>query len=258
MDDGFGDRNVPRVPDGYQEHHDGFGGWLMAVRAMVLLVWKVEQWLSRKRYVVNGGKSMKRVLLCMILIGSIFQVSAQDQGGITGRLVEIMRIEDPVQRLEAYDAFTASLLPSVDAEGTGKWQVSLDIDDMTDETRRYVILAEEDNRPSYNRVFLVIRDLGQGVEVFINWNDYLADNTTTILRFGSEAAESGYRWSSSSDSTALFLRSSSRSEFLRRLSEVERLVARVTPYNDGPKTAVFDVRRILQALEAAGMQIDGP
>jgi hypothetical protein len=86
-DDGFGDRNVPRVPDGYQEHHDGFGGWLMAVRAMVLLVWKVEQWLSRKRYVVNGGKSMKRVLLCMILIGSIFQVSAQDQGGITGRLV---------------------------------------------------------------------------------------------------------------------------------------------------------------------------
>jgi type VI secretion system protein VasI len=169
-----------------------------------------------------------------------------------------MRIEDPVQRLEAYDAFTASLLPSVDAEGTGKWQVSLDIDDMTDETRRYVILAEEDNRPSYNRVFLVIRDLGQGVEVFINWNDYLADNTTTILRFGSEAAESGYRWSSSSDSTALFLRSSSRSEFLRRLSEVERLVARVTPYNDGPKTAVFDVRRILQALEAAGMQIDGP
>ena len=78
------------------------------------------------------------------------------------------------------------------------------------------------------------------------WSDYLVDGQHSVtFRFPPTAAESG-RWPVSTDNDSTFVPGTL--EFLRKLTEHDQFVARTTPYNESPVTAVFDSSQATPAI----------
>ena len=69
---------------------------------------------------------------------------------------------------------------------------------------------------TYDQVVLFIRYQNGSTNLFVAWDEYLSDNTAVFCR--------------------------SPLSFIQKIAEHGRLVMRITPYSEGPKTAVFDIR----------------
>lgn len=123
--------------------------------------------------------------------------------------------------------------------GRGAWVVQDETDPMTDTPRITMMLTSTGS--GYRKPALFVRCASQdgrraGVEVFISWKDYLADNSRVTVRFDDNTPITS-DWSMSTDSTATFSRIAPT--FVQLLANHDQLVARITPYNEGPVTAVF-------------------
>lgn len=164
---------------------------------------------------------------------------------IIEQIEAIYQIPDDGNRLESYDQLAASLgLTMISGAATmgenaeNAWEVSVKTDPMDDSKKIFFMLPSE-SATAYDRVTLIIRYQNGNTDLFVSWGDYLGDNTRVTIRFGNEDPYFE-NWSKSSDSTATFCRNPKA--FIARIAEFDRLVMRITPYNDGPKTAVFDIR----------------
>ena len=95
---------------------------------------------------------------------------------------------------------------------------------------------------------LIARCRANQTEVYINWYDYLGNTTRqrVTYRFPPAVAETEL-WNLSTDHVGTFV--AQPIAFLRRLAVNERLVVRTTPYNEAPKTAIFDLTGAQEALE---------
>lgn len=191
---------------------------------------------------------MKKFLtVSMIIIAAVSGFSDTDlsKEDIVGKLESIFQIPDDSNRLESYDQFAARLGISKKAEaenGDGttenKWEVSVQKDPMDDSEKIFFMLPAETSS-SYDQVVMFIRYQNGSTDLFVAWDDYLSDNTRMTIRFGDNDPYTE-NWSESSDNTAVFCRSPL--SFIQKISEHDRLVMRITPYSEGPKTAVFDIR----------------
>lgn len=133
-------------------------------------------------------------------------------------------------------------------EPSGKWLISRDVN-VLDDTRTVVLSLQADSGVSSfgDEITLIARCQSNRTEAFIVWNDYLGNDggvgesvKDVVVRFGEDEAQ-GQIWNLSTDSQATFVPGYSVS-FLKRLSKVDRFVIKTVPYNENPKTAVFDVR----------------
>ena len=138
------------------------------------------------------------------------------------KLESIFQIPDDSNRLESYDQFVASLgivtKPGAVGEGgtTGsKWEVSVQTDQMDDSKKIFFMLPAETST-AYDNVVLFIRYQNGSTDLFVAWDEYLSDNTAVFCR--------------------------SPLSFIQKIAEHDRLVMWITPYSEGPKTAVFDIR----------------
>lgn len=87
---------------------------------------------------------------------------------------------------------------------------------------------------------LVVRCARKQTEVYILWNDYLgSDEIAVTTRLGKNEAQTR-SWTLSSDNTAAFYPGNDV-QFVKALLGADTLVARTTPYNESPVTAVFAV-----------------
>ena len=141
---------------------------------------------------------------------------------IIGKLESIFQIPDDSNRLESYDQFVASLgivtKPGAVGEGgttASKWEVSVQSDPMDDSKKIFFMLPAETST-AYDNVVLFIRYQNGSTDLFVAWDEYLSDNTAVFCR--------------------------SPLTFIQKIAEHDRLVMRITPYSEGPKTAVFDIR----------------
>jgi len=164
---------------------------------------------------------------------------------IIGKLESIFQIPDDSNRLESYDQFVASLgivtKPGAVGEGgttASKWEVSVQSDPMDDSKKIFFMLPAETST-AYDNVVLFIRYQNGSTDLFVAWDEYLSDNTRMTIRFGDNDPYTE-NWSESSDNTAVFCRSPLT--FIQKIAEHDRLVMWITPYSEGPKTAVFDIR----------------
>lgn len=103
-------------------------------------------------------------------------------------------------------------------------------------------------------ITLVLRCTDDGLEIFVVWNVFL-DSSKVAIRFDDGEVRRNDRWILSNDNTATFYNyppvSNYHVRFIQWLTDANRLVAQVKPYNDDPLTAVFD----LTGIDQIGPQI---
>jgi type VI secretion system protein VasI len=75
--------------------------------------------------------------------------------------------------------------------------------------------------------------------MYINWRSYLGSSIDVTFRIGDDTPET-MKWNLSTDSRASFYPHDPLPT-IKRLLEARRAVARCTPYNHSPITAIFDL-----------------
>ena len=130
----------------------------------------------------------------------------------------------------------------------GKWRVSKETNPLDGSITLIFQLTSDEGESVYgNPIFLTIRYKSKKDELYIGWNDYLGSEADVTYRTGEEDAIRT-RWGLSTNSKATFFHGDVI-KLIRKLFEVNRFVAQVTPYNENPITAIFDVRGLKNAVE---------
>ncbi len=143
-----------------------------------------------------------------------------------------------------------------------KWVYSREIDPIDDTTTIAFVLYSDSGKSSFGKPIRLVLRYRSGkksgtTELYINWYDYLSGDLAFVTyRFGTEKAKDS-TWLVSTTNTATFYgpgfwgtTSSKRTiEFIRELTKVDSFVVQVTPYNENPVTAVFDIRGLKEAIE---------
>lgn len=200
----------------------------------------------------------ERVLLAVIIGAfTVVPLLAQEAGNaeeLQNELREIYAEAEPVERLEAYDALVEELFQEAEqplperrsserngTSATDRWIVNVDTDPLSDETVVFFALPASSGQSRYGETpLLALRHSGSAQDVYIIWHDYLADESQMIEYRVGEGRTQRRGWPVSTDNEATFY-PGDVGDFVRQLAEAERLVARTTPYNESPVTAVFDL-----------------
>ena len=160
-------------------------------------------------------------------------------------------IDSSVERLQCFDKLEwshpeNSPQPST-VEGSGDWVISESVDPFDDTATITAILASE-NASNYlsERVTMVLRCKSGQTEAYINWHEYLGSTAVVTDRIDKAPTER-LGWQLSTDSQASF-RPRAR-KFMESLAEATTYLAQVTPYNESPVSASFNV---LGAKEVIG------
>lgn len=134
-------------------------------------------------------------------------------------------------------------------EGKGKWDITIDEDPITDEKIVVTTLKSNDFKPTYKGLTaLLIRCDNRKVEIFVSFDDYLGSNSIAVISRVDKDKPVTKKWSLSTNKQSAFYPSNDK-QLLRRLFSAEQFVVRATPYNESPKTLIFDVKGIYNALE---------
>ena len=157
-----------------------------------------------------------------------------------------------LDRLECYDSIARKngldgpQDISTGPESEGKWQTSKKQNPIDDSiTATAVLAADSGNSRFGNPIALVVRCSSTGTVLYINWQDYLGSSADVTFRIGKAAAERR-EWQLSTDSQATFANNPIKK--LKTMLEARKLVAQVTPYNESPVTAIFDLTGIKKAV----------
>lgn len=195
---------------------------------------------------------LQRLILIIWGLISTFSANAQEDN-IQKRIAQCSTVESDLERLECYDNLSKDMgfvdVPEIiESEGVGKWNVNVDRNPLDDSKTVVLVLEADEGKSRWGQpVGLVLRCKSNKTEVFIVWNDYLGSKAFVTTRIGSEQAKK-QEWSLSTNSKATFY-SGNDITFIRKLLAADKFVAQVTPYNESPITAVFDVRGLSEAIK---------
>jgi type VI secretion system protein VasI len=188
-----------------------------------------------------------------------------DHDALLSELRAIHQLEDPVERLQAFDTLAEELFGEaarsedpdptaeapLDSEGeadTGSWLVIVDSDPITDEKVFLALLDAESGRNEFGTApTLILRRTGEHDEVYISWSDYFADDYVRVTHRIDQAEPETRSWAVSTDDDATFFPGDATA-LMRDLADAERLVVRTTPYNASPITAVFALEGLEEGL----------
>lgn len=190
-----------------------------------------------------GGGVLVGVMLSSVAYGSL----DKEVAACAARKGDLERLEcyDALARKNKLDAPVASPAP---VSGVGKWDVQ-DERNPIDDTRTVVLrLAADSGTNKWNKpIALYIRCKSNQTEMYIAWNDYLGmDTSRVVTRVGTLKAETK-SWQNSTDNQATFYPGSPIGA-IKTMMQHEAFVAQVTPYNESPVTATFDLRGLTNAI----------
>jgi type VI secretion system protein VasI len=175
------------------------------------------------------------------------------QANLRVRVGRCSAIAGDLERVACYDSLAHALgfgqkVVSVRSAGSGRWRTDRERNPLDDTPTITLSLAATKGRSRFGQpVRLFIRCRSHEVEVFIDWASYLGlDETQVTSRIGAEDAASE-AWSNSTDNQAAFYQGD-KLALVRRLAAASTYVAQVTPYDESPVTAVFDVGGLQSAL----------
>ncbi|MGF1736523.1 type VI secretion system-associated protein TagO [Photobacterium satsumensis] len=162
-------------------------------------------------------------------------------------------IDGDLARLECFDTLSAKnglnglqAVPT-ETDGTGSWIVSKDINPVDDSQTVTMILQSESGTNKWGRkVAMVLRCSQNTTDMYINWGEYLGRDASVLTRVGSDKAETE-NWSLSTDSKASFKRKPI--PMIKQMLGQSKFVAQITPYNESPVTAIFDINGIDSAIK---------
>ena len=177
---------------------------------------------------------------------------AEEKDPLKKELRAAGQITDSDARLKSYDAvlekYALRKKPAKAELTEAKWGVDVKSDPVTDEKVITATIMADSGRSSWDQpVWLVIRKSAERLELYIGWNSYLGSEAVVTYRVGKEVPETK-EWSLSSDSQASFY-TGDTVDVISRMLKADQVVARCTPYNESPITAVFDIRGLRKELE---------
>lgn len=158
-------------------------------------------------------------------------------------------------KTESVEAPVASSAPPAQEAEPSNWVTSEDINPVDDtRTRRAFLLADEGTSSTGDAISLTIRCQSNETELYVNWNDYLGDDSHDVyddwknvtVRVGAAEAAT-QQWTISTDSNATFAPDSPVA-LIRRMLKTDRIVFQTTPYNENPVTAVFKLKGMEKAV----------
>jgi type VI secretion system protein VasI len=164
------------------------------------------------------------------------------ENDLNQKLANILNIKDDKDRLAEYDKLANEVKESPKEFNTSfsNWNVSSDIDPIDDSKVFYLsVRSSTDER-------LMIRAKKEQVELYIVWGIYLGNDSNEIndymkyvtFRVGKNQSSTD-SWSCSTDSRSTFY-PNDINELLDKMKDAETMVARVTPYQENPRTAIFN------------------
>lgn len=169
-------------------------------------------------------------------------------------IAKCAQILGALERLECFDALAHTqgvdkpkdVTPAIG--GKGKWEVSVESNPVDDTKTVTLTLMSDGARSRWgNPVGLAIRCKSNETNFFIAWQDYLGRKATVLTRLGQEKAVTS-EWSLSTDSKATFYPGSPIS-YIKQMMANSSFVAQVTPYNESPVTATFDIKGLENAVK---------
>lgn len=198
------------------------------------------------------------VLLCLAVVTTASAESEELREGVARCAV----VEGLLERAECYDAVARAhrldgpqaVVPAT-GDDTGDWLVREDVNPIDDSRRVVLVLEAESGKARFGQlVRLVARCQSDKTEVYIKWYDYLGNDSSGVYeewkfvteRVG-ERKSVRRKWPVSTDNSATFAPNSPIA-LLKQIATAERFVAQVTPYNESPVTAIFQVTGLRQAL----------
>jgi len=207
-------------------------------------------------------QKLRKVLVVTVALGlllgsvSAYAITLKE---LDQRIKDCAAIGNATARLQAYDALAESLglSPALSPGDKGKWLVDISTDPIDDSKIVNLVLpCTSGTNSDGNPIYLFLRYESGKTEAFIVWGQYLGENLIDVTwRFGNEQAETG-EWLISTDGKATFYPPYDVIAFIKKLLTVNRFVVRLTPPNESPITAVFDLRGLKNAIpplrEAAG------
>jgi len=132
----------------------------------------------------------------------------------------------------------------------GKWVIDEKINPVDDSRQiTFILVADQGKGTFSDPIGLILRYKSEKTEIYITWGSYLGSEAYVLTRFGERAA-STMEWSLSNNSKGTFYPYPAKGVFgfIKNLTEVDRFLAQVTPYNENPIIAIFDVRGLKEAI----------
>jgi len=181
---------------------------------------------------------MKRTLVGL-MIGLSF-VGASSVTKAASDLSQCIKIESPLDRLSCYDE-KSGRTPKAEMNKSGKWKVSVETSKMKDTTDITIIQSSENNvQCNYggNKINLYIRCKENAVDVLFYGGGCFFTETSAEFRLDKEQT---YKEDMvvSTNNKALFIRNPK--SFIKKMFDKNQLYWRVSPYNESPILAEFDI-----------------
>jgi hypothetical protein len=203
---------------------------------------------------------MKKLFLAVAIFCATFSLQAQAANQYQELVLALQQAaieKDDLKRLDLYDAIIRqfgianSSAPSVSTIPTepAKWLTNQEADPLTDKQTYYFILQADSGTNEWGKKpVLIIRSTDDDLELYINWNTYLGNDTDNYknpgkyitVRIDSDQPTTAL-WGNSTDDKASFCPWNKVVDLVQRIGEGTKLVARCTPYGANPITAIFDI-----------------
>jgi type VI secretion system protein VasI len=198
-------------------------------------------------------KKIQFIALSMsMLLALVPKMGAQDEE-IKKKIADCASIKEDATRLACYDRIAKDLLltkplPNQSPVGTGKWIINSETNPVDDSKTEMLTLTADEGKSNMGQpVILAIRCKSKETHLFVAWGDYLGDKAVVLVRIGDQKATTN-NWTLSSNSQATF-HPGNTVQFIKSLLEHNRLVVQVTPYNENPILAVFDISGLSEAIK---------
>ncbi len=128
-----------------------------------------------------------------------------------------------------------------------KWIISQEINPLDDTKTIALLLQSESGINHYGeKIDLVIRCKSSKIDIFINWGVFLGSDLSLTTRIDKENAVNE-EWSLSSNKKASF--SYTPIALTEKLIQSNKYVAKVTPYNENPIVAIFDLKGLVNKIK---------
>jgi type VI secretion system protein VasI len=132
-------------------------------------------------------------------------------------------------------------------EGTGKWNLSEEIDPLYGTPTVIIALDSEKGTSTRGKpIKLIIRCKDGRTEAYTRWTEYLGREAFLTTRLGTGEV-TNYHWNISTDNQAAFYPGNPKN-FIEQLRRVDTFIAEVRPYDKDPITAVFFLKGLESAL----------
>jgi type VI secretion system protein VasI len=198
-------------------------------------------------------------IVCSLLL-LLYPTVDSAQTDLTNTLSRCRTVSADSARLACYDSLKLSAQPpaplSTPLLSGGGWQVSDEKNPLDDTRTVTLMLVATSGQSTYGHpILLVLRCKSHQTEVFIGWGTHLGDHAEVTVQVGSAKARTS-AWGVSTDHTATFYHEDPVA-FIKELVGAERsqgspagrFVAQVTPDDESPITAIFDVKGLEFAVK---------